>query len=79
MYCSKRIYDNTLLWTQLEIGGNDYTVDISESYLFTCEMIYLSSVRGEGNIAKYIMEYAEGCEIHRLRKTRFLPSFGECM
>ena len=32
MYCSKRICDNTLLWTQLEIGRNDYTVNVSESY-----------------------------------------------
>jgi len=67
------------LWTQLETERNVYTVDNSESYLFTCEMIYLSNVRGDGNVAKYIMEYAEGCEIHRLRKTSFLLYFGDYM
>jgi len=79
IYCSKRIYDNTLLWNQLEIEWNDYAVDISESYLFTSETIYLSSFRGEGNVAKYITENDEGCEIHRLRETSFLLLFGKCM
>jgi hypothetical protein len=77
--CLERICDNILLRTQTKTGRNGYTLDISDSYLPTCVIIYLCSIGVEGSATKYFMEYAERNEFNRLRKTSFLLYFEEYM